>query len=97
MRLEEEEIKGSEMLHAADVVGIVLTDYYVIIIPEWGGVIPSGNAYCQGTECLMFSFIKHLLGTSYMPATRQNAGYRVESDMAPGSSEWRQRGKHNCA
>lgn len=84
------------MLHAAHMVGIVLTDY-ATIIPEWGGVISSGSAYCQGTECLMFSFIKHLLGTSYMPGTRQNAGYRDESDMAPGSSRWRQIGKQNCA
>lgn len=64
--------KSSEMLHAANVAGIVLIDY-ATIIREWGSFIPSGSACCHVSGYRTFNVFIHQTQTSHMPGAGQNA------------------------
>lgn len=73
--LRLQELKGSEMLHVANVVLIVLIDY-VPNIPEWADFIPGmstswviSSSYVRYRIFNIYSFIKHLLYISHMPRT----------------------------
>lgn len=73
--LRLQELKGSDMLHVANVVLIVLIDY-VTNIPEWVDFTPGvstswviSSSHVRYKILNIYSFIKHLLCTSHMSCT----------------------------